>query len=75
MMTLSIYLVQKIWSRDTLVILSILYPWADLRNNFHIDHIFPKSTFTVNKLLKKGVPDDKIDEFIEKKLSWKSSVA
>ena len=50
---------------DTLVILSILYPWADLRNNFHVDHIFPKSTFTQKKLIKKGVPVDKTSEFIE----------
>ncbi|MCZ2845246.1 MAG: DUF262 domain-containing protein [Candidatus Bathyarchaeota archaeon] len=50
---------------DTLVILSILYPWADLRNNFHVDHIFPKSTFTTKRLLKKGVPTEKVNEFIE----------
>ncbi len=49
---------------DTLVILTILYPWADLRNSFHIDHMFPKSTFTAKKLKAKGVPDDKIDDFI-----------
>jgi hypothetical protein len=50
---------------DTLVILSILYPWADLRNKFHVDHIFPKSTFTTKRLLKKGVPTDKIAGLIE----------
>lgn len=50
---------------DTLVVLSILYPWADLRNNFHVDHIFPKSTFTTKRLLKKGVPADKASLFIE----------
>lgn len=49
---------------DTLVILSILYPWADLRHNFNVDHMFPKSTFTANKLKAKGVPDSKIDDFI-----------
>lgn len=50
---------------DTLVILSILYPWADLRNIFHVDHIFSKSTFTNKKLLQKGVPVNKVPEFIE----------
>lgn len=51
----------KYGSSDALVVLSILYPWADLKNVFHIDHIFPKSQFTPKRLKKKGVPDDKID--------------
>lgn len=49
---------------DTLVILSILYPWADLRHNFHVDHMYPKSSFTVKKLRAKGVNEDKIYDFI-----------
>lgn len=49
---------------DTLVILSILYPWADLRHNFHVDHIYPKSSFTAKKLKAKGVEEDKIADFI-----------
>jgi len=59
-------LTSKYGQGDTLVKLSKLYPWADLRNNFHVDHIFPKSTFTQKKLIKKGVPVDKTSEFIEK---------
>lgn len=46
---------------DTLIVMSILYPWANMRNNFHIDHIHPKTKFTKKKLDKCGVPDDKID--------------
>lgn len=49
---------------ETLVILSILYPWADLKHNFHVDHMFPKSEFTAKRLKSKGVPDSKLDEFI-----------
>ena len=49
---------------DTLVILSILYPWADLKHNFNVDHMFPKSEFTAKKLKAKGVPDSKVDDFI-----------
>lgn len=49
---------------DTLVILSILYPWADLRHHFDVDHMFPKSEFTAKKLKAKGVPDSKIDDFM-----------
>ncbi len=58
-------LYSKYGQGDTLVILSILYPWADLRHNFHIDHMFPKSTFTAKRLAAKGVPQDKINDFIE----------
>ena len=55
----------KYGSGDILVVLSILYPWADLKNNFHIDHIYPKSKFTRKKLEKKGVPADRIESYIE----------
>lgn len=50
---------------NLLVIMSILYPWADLKNNFHIDHIYPKSLFTKAKLKNFGVSADNIDEYIE----------
>lgn len=50
---------------DTLVIMSILYPWADLRNNFHIDHIFHKSGFTKKKLEKRGVPAESIEYYLD----------
>lgn len=43
---------------DNLAILSILYPWADLRHKFHVDHMFPKSEFTAKKLKAKGIPED-----------------
>lgn len=49
---------------DLLVIMSILYTWADLKNNFHIDHIYPKSLFTKKKLKTLGVADDEIDTYI-----------
>lgn len=46
---------------DTLIIMSILYPWADMRNHFHIDHMYPKSAFTQKKLQKRGLSSDQID--------------
>lgn len=58
-------LYSKYGQGDTLVILSILYPWADLRHNFHIDHMYPKSAFTAKRLEVKGVPQDKINSFIQ----------
>lgn len=57
-------LYSKYGQGDTLVILSILYPWADLRHNFHVDHMFPKSEFTPKRLAAKGVPQGKINDFI-----------
>lgn len=45
--------------------LALLYPSLDLRNKFHIDHIFPRSMFTRTKLLKRGVPEDNIDFYLE----------
>lgn len=46
---------------DVLIVMSILYPWANMKNHFHIDHVHPKTTFTRKKLIKCGVPEDKID--------------
>ena len=57
-------LYQKYGQRDTLVVMSILYPWADLHNHFHIDHIFPKSEFTKKKLKRHGIGADEQDEFL-----------
>lgn len=50
---------------DTLVIMSLLYPWADLRNNFHVDHVFPKSHFTLSKLKKQNISEEKIENFMK----------
>lgn len=35
-------------------LLSMLFPFIDLRNQFHIDHVFPMSKMTVAKLRKEG---------------------
>jgi hypothetical protein len=42
-------------------LLSLLFPFVDLRNQFHIDHVFPISRFTRARLRKSGIPEDKID--------------
>jgi hypothetical protein len=36
----------------------------DLRNEFHIDHIFPQSRFTRSRLLSAGVPEADVEEFM-----------
>jgi hypothetical protein len=55
-------LFQKFGQGDTLVVMSILYPWADMNNLFHVDHIFPKAEFTERKLRRGGIGD--ITDFI-----------
>lgn len=49
--------------RRLFALLSLLYPFVDLRNQFHIDHIFPTNRFTPTRLRRAGVPDERIDEF------------
>lgn len=49
---------------DTLIVMSILYPWADLKNNFHIDHIHPKTKFTKKKLQKYGVLEEQTEFYM-----------
>jgi Protein of unknown function DUF262 len=46
-------------------LLSLLFPFVDLRNQFHIDHVFPISRFTVLRLSKAEVPQDKIEGIVE----------
>ncbi|MCL2874657.1 MAG: HNH endonuclease family protein, partial [Defluviitaleaceae bacterium] len=55
----------KYGGQNTLPVLSILCPWADLRNKFHVDHIFPRSKFTKPYLRKMGVPESSIERFIK----------
>jgi hypothetical protein len=49
--------------KRTLALLSLIYPHCDLRNIFHLDHIFPKSHFTHSRLKKAGVPEDQVENF------------
>lgn len=39
-------------------LLSLLYPFVDLRNQFHMDHVFPISRFSMAKLRKAGYADE-----------------
>jgi len=42
-------------------LLSLIFPFVDLRNQFHIDHIFPISRFTASRLKKAGVAEHEIE--------------
>ena len=44
----------------TFALLSLLFPFVDLRNQFHVDHIFPASRFTERKLKAADVSDGEI---------------
>jgi hypothetical protein len=43
--------------RRLFALLSLLFPFVDLHNQFHIDHVFPISRFTTQRLLKSGIPE------------------
>jgi hypothetical protein len=42
----------------TFTVLSFLYPWLKYDQQFHLDHIFPRSMFTTKELRKRGVPEE-----------------
>ncbi|MFT8644787.1 DUF262 domain-containing protein [Gluconacetobacter sp.] len=47
-------------------LLSLLFSFVDLRNQFHIDHIFPISRFSKGKLRQAGIPPEQQDELYKK---------
>lgn len=49
----------------TFALMSLIFPSVNLRNRYHIDHIFPKAEFTRRRLAESGVPEIKIEEFME----------
>ena len=52
--------------RRIFALLSLLSPFIDFRNNqFHIDHVFPKSRFTPNRLRRVGINEEQIEKFID----------
>lgn len=49
--------------RRTFPLLSMMFPFVNLRNQFHVDHVFPSARFTMAKLRRAEVPVDRIDTF------------
>ncbi len=47
-------------------LLSLLFPFVNLRNQFHMDHVFPISRFTKAKLRKTEIPEEQFEELREK---------
>lgn len=56
----------KYGGRYTFLVLSLLYPNLDYRNQFHQDHISPRNFFTsARKLSRKGIPYEKHNFYLE----------
>ena len=55
-------LTSRYGDRRTFALLSLLYPFIDLRNEFHVDHVFPKKTFDRRQLLKAGIAEEDVEE-------------
>lgn len=51
----------------TFALLSLLFPFVDLHNQFHIDHIYPSAKFTRRRLQKTGLPEESLDEYRDQK--------
>ena len=50
----------KYGSRDLFGLLTLLFPFVDTRNQFHIDRVFPTAVFHARKLKQLGLSDDDI---------------
>lgn len=44
-------------------LLTLLFSFVDTHNQFHIDHVFPRSRFTPGRLKDAGVSEEDIEEF------------
>ena len=51
----------KYGSRDLFGLLTLLFPFVDTRNLFHIDHVFPRAAFHARKLKELGLSEDDIE--------------
>jgi hypothetical protein len=47
----------------TFALLAMMYTGIDVRNEFHVDHVFPKSRFTAARLRAAGIAEDRIVEY------------
>jgi len=47
--------------KQVFLVLSLLYPWVDYRNAFHLDHIHPQTMFSGKKLKQAHLPEQDIE--------------
>ena len=50
--------------KRTFSLLSLLFPFVDLRNQFHIDHVYPISRFSRAKLAKLGLSEEEAEALV-----------
>jgi hypothetical protein len=50
-------------ARDLFGLLTLLFPFVDTRNQFHIDHIFPRAMFHARKLKRLGLTESDIERW------------
>lgn len=55
----------KYGGNRTFALLTLLFPFVDCRNHFHMDHIFPRALFGKTKLREFGLSEDEIDAYQE----------
>lgn len=51
----------KYGARDLFGLLTLLFPFVDTRNLFHIDHVYPRAGFHARKLKELGLSEDDIE--------------
>jgi hypothetical protein len=52
--------------KRTFALLALLFPHVDVRNVFHVDHVFPRSRFTRARLRDAGVQEGQRDDFMDR---------
>lgn len=51
--------------RKLFPLLALVFPFVDLKNQFHLDHIYPISRFSAARLRKANVPGEEFETFAE----------
>ena len=54
----------KYGGNRTFALLTLLFPFVDCRNHFHVDHIFPHANFTKSRLRKFGLSEDDVEAYL-----------
>ncbi|MFC8616587.1 DUF262 domain-containing protein [Micromonospora purpureochromogenes] len=56
----------KYGATKTFALLALLYPGIDVRNAFHVDHVYPRSRFTAARLRAAGIADQDIPAYLDR---------
>lgn len=56
----------KYGATKTFALLALLYPGIDVRNTFHVDHVYPRSRFTAARLRAAGIPNEDIPAYLDR---------